>query len=886
MSARTLAITPQSFTRFGELLHYLRERAELSQRQLALQVGYHHSYMSRIEKNERIPDPASLMSRFVPALYLDDEPEWTARLLKLAETFEAKAPPSPARAAPPTALPIFDLSAGNLPTILTPLLGRDSEVIALSSLLTRSDVRLVTVIGPPGVGKTRLVTHLAAQMAGSFADGAAFVDLKQVTEPKDFLRALADSLGVYQTSDMPLMTQLVNTLRQKNLLLVIDNFEHVIDAAPQVLQLLSKVPQVKALVTSREALRVSGENEFTVSPLPLPQDAQADNPLTFAAIQLFAQRAQASQPDFQLVPENINAVLEICRRLDGLPLAIELAAARVKTLSPQAMLSQFDRRLDWLAHGTRDAQAWHQTLRDAMEWSYNLLSDPERILMRRLSVFSDGWTPGSAEAVCGDAEREAKENPLLRRGEVLDLLIQLADKSLVLIEKMEDETRFYFLETIRDFAREKLEQAGELTEFQNRHLAYYCEFAKEAEAQLEGADQILWANSCEDEHNNIRLALEWSLKDGANYDNGLRLAASISLFWIYHSHFVEGLERINTFLPVINNIPDKSLRAKLLYRSARLLYWRSEYQRALYLCQQSVALCREMDDQLQLAIALYYQGEVLFYLNDLTSARNVLEESVAICWQIHAPAQLDTSLASLGAVLHQQGDHAAAHAMLEESLGIAARISDHWTIVHGSRTLGNMFRLEGKFAEAQAHFERCREAADMMGDRINLGIALSNLSNVTNMQEDYARSGQYAAQALRIFRAVGDELEIPFPLRMMGYAAIHAGDIPRARVLIRESLTGNRGLEHIPGQLACVAAFARCALAEKDAKKAVALCALIEARMKADGVKLMDPDAKALLEVLARGKKKLGKTAYALAYQEGQSMTLDDEIMKLMRSME
>ncbi|MCI0554438.1 MAG: tetratricopeptide repeat protein [Anaerolineae bacterium] len=600
---------------------------------------------------------------------------------------------------------------------------------------------------------------------------------------------------------------------------------------------------------------------------------------------MFARRAQAVQPDFQLTIENTDAVLEICRRLDGLPLAIELAAARVKILTPQAMLSQFDRRLDWLARGARDSQTWHQTLRSAIDWSYNLLSDSERMLMRRLSVFSGGWTSESAEAVCADAD-SPDSGALLRRVEIFDLLIQLSDKSLIIAEPRETETRYRFLETIREFAHEKLEQAGELTEIQNRHLAYYCAFAQEAEVRLESADQILWANLCEAEHNNIRAALEWSLKDSANHDNGLRLAASISLFWIFHSHFIEGLERINVFLPGINDIPDKSLRAKLLYRSARLLYWRSEYHRALELCNQSVALCKEMNDPPQLAVALYYQGEVLVYLNDLAAARIALEESVAICWQVHAPAQLNTSLASLGSVLHKQGDHAAAHAMLEESLGIATRISDHWSIVNASQIRGYMFRLEGKFAEAQIHFERCKEVAHMMGDRINLGIALSNLSNMTNMQEDYAGSGRYAAQSLRIFRAVGDELELPFPMRMMAYAALHAGDTPRARVLIRESLTGNRRLEHIPGQLACVVAFAKCSLAEKDAKKAVSLCALIETRMKADGVKLMEPDVKALQEALTQGKKKLGRSAYESAYAEGKSLQLEDEIMKLLRMIE
>ncbi len=890
MSARPVqvsAITPQSFTTFGELLRYLRERAELSQRQLALQVGYHYSYMSRIEKSERIPDSASLMSRFVPALYLDDEPEWTARLLKLAETFEAKAPPSATALrtalSPPTALPIFDLSAGNIPTILTPLLGRDNEVIALNNMLTRSDVRLVTVIGPPGVGKTRLVVHTAAQMAGSFTHGAVFVDLTQVTEPKDLLRALAEAMSMYEISGMPLMTHLVNALRQKNLLLVIDNFEQVIDAAPQVLQLLSKVPQVKALITSREALRVSGENEFTVSPLPLPSDAQdrqPENPLTFAAIQLFAQRAQAVQPDFQLTPENIDAALEICRRLDGLPLAIELAAARIKMLSPQAMLSQFDRRLDWLARGTRDAQASHQTLRNAIDWSYNLLPDPERILMRRLSVFSDGWTSKSAEAVCSDAE--AKGNPLLGRGEVLDLLIQLADKSLVVIEKMEDETRLHFLETIRDFAREKLGQSDEHIEIRNRHLAYYAGFAEEAEVHIYGTDQGRWTASVEQEHANIRAALDWGLLENASLSDGLRLAAAVSRFWIRRSYFREGFEWLNAYLQRAADPSHDLIRAKILYRAGGIAGYMFDYTTGYKLCQQSMDLARALENKHYLAGALFYMSEVFLGLGQMAEARAALEECISLCWADDYPQLLNLALTSLGWILYSEGDPQGALSTLEEALAIASRVDDTWGISHALHNLGAIHRFSKKYGEAIVYMERCFNVSLKIGDRRAQGIALSNLAIFYNLQDDYARSEDYSQQAFAIYQTIGDEYQQPFPLRMMGYAAIHAGNLARARILIQESLKGNRGLEDIPGQLACVVAAAKYALAEKDAKKAVSLCALIESRITADGVKLLEPDMKTLQEVQAQGKKKLGKAAYESACKHGQSMKLDDEIMKLM----
>ena len=890
------AITPQSFTTFGELLRYLRERAELSQRELALQVGYHYSYMSRIEKSERIPDSAALMARFVPALYLDDEPEWTARLLKLATASEAKASsPTASRApvAPPTALPIFDLSAGNLPTILTPLLGRDNEVIALSNLLTRNDVRLVTVIGPPGVGKTRLVTHIAAQMAGSFAHGTMFVDLSPVSEPKDFLPALAAALGVHETSEMPIMTRLVNALRQKNLLLVIDNFEQVIDAAPQVLQLLGNIPEIKVLVTSREALRLSGENEYTVAPLPLPQkpttgqltqdnQAQPEDPMTFAAIQLFVQRARAVQPDFQLTSENMEAVLEVCRRLDGLPLAIELAAARVKMLSPQAMLSHFDRRLDWLARGARDSQTPRQTLRGAIEWSYTLLSESERILMRRLSVFSGGSTSGSAEAICGDAEHEAKENPLLLRGEVLDLLIQLADKSLLITEKLEEETRFHFLETIRDFAREKLAQSAEYIEIKNRHLAYFAGFAEEVESHLDGMGQVIWCFRAEQEHNNLRAALDWGLREGASLRDGLRLAAAISLFWIERSYFHEGLEWLDVYLQRTGDGEHQLDRAKLLFRSAAIRARIFDHADAYKLCQQSIAIARALDEKRHLASALFYMGDIIRGVGDLKQAREALEECVSICWSIPFPQQLNMALASLGRIMDIQGEHESARSTIREALAIAERIEDTWGVSYALLSLGTVNRYNKNYDEAIHYLERAHEVILKIGDRHAEGVTLANLAILHNLKDDSIKSEHCAEQAFAVFQTIGDEVEQPFPLRMMGYAAIHAGNLVRARVLIHESLKGNRGLEDIPGQLACVVATAKCCFAEKDVKRAVSLCALIETRTNTDGVKLLEPDVKALQQVLAQGKKKLGKAIYESAYKEGRAMKLDDEIMKLM----
>jgi predicted ATPase/transcriptional regulator with XRE-family HTH domain len=891
MPGSNTAVSPDTFVYFGDLLRYLRERAELSQRELALQVGYHYSYMSRIEKNERMPDSATLMARFIPALGLEDEPKWTERLLRLAASEEKTMAPRKASQTavapllkPDSAVPTFEFPLSPLPLSLTPLLGREKEVAAVTKILSRFNVRLVTLIGPPGVGKTRLAVQVANEAADMFAHGVQFIDFAPVSEPSGFLSALGRGLGVNDIPDVPLMTRLVQALRQKNVLLVLDNFEQLIEAAPQVHQLLSNAPEIKVLVTSREALHITGENEFTVSPLSLPQDLPKEQDLTqFPAIQLFIERARAVQPNFQLTPENTPAVLEICRRLDGLPLAIELAAARVKALSPQAMLSQFNRRFDWLAPNKRAEQSSRQTLRGAIEWSYNLLSEKEQILFRRLSVFSDERTLESVEAVCADVDIPLSESEsALHANEILDVLIQLTDKSLLFSDTLEKEARFNFLETIHDFAREKLRQSGEEVKFKNRHLAYYCKLAEQAEVELERADQVVWGDRCEREHNNLRTALDWSLKEGADLQTGIRLAASLSLFWIVRNHFIEGLERIKVFLQKAYEPAEEPVLAKLLFRAGDLHLHRGELDAALKLCTQGVELCRKINEKRLLAPALYCLGDTLLALGDLAAASEALKESAQLSWEINYPEVHNISLILLGQVYHLQGDRVAAHATLKEGLALAQRISDHWAIAFGLQTLASFFRSEKNYKEAQANFERCLEASRIVGDKIIVGMVLANLAILANLQNQYAESGKYAEDALSIFQAVGDEIQQPFPLRMMGYAAIDAGNLVRARVLIRESLRGNRVLQDIPGQLACVVATARCCLVEKNVKRAVSLCALIETRMNTDKVKLLEPDVKALHEMLMEGKKKLGEASYQTAYAAGTALKIEDEIMKLM----
>jgi len=882
-------ISPQNFTSFGELLRYLRERAELSQKELALQVGYHYSYMSRIEKNQRMPDTNTLMTRFVPALFLDQEPQWTARLLELAGGSEEKAPQAaspgvdskPASFTPPTALPIFDLSASNLPIFLTPLIGRDTEVNALSNLISRNDVRLVTLIGPPGVGKTRLATHLASQMAGAFAHGPLFVDMTPITHSSEFLPALAQALGAVESSDAPIIRNIIAVLRQRNMLLVIDNFEQIIQAATALPNLLMGAPNIKILATSREALHVSGEYEFSLAPFPIPNEVRAsdmseadlDFLLQYASIRLFVQRAQAVQPGFKLTAENSHAIVQICQQLDGLPLAIELAAARAKAFTPQSMLQQLNRRLEWLTRGSRDSLK--QTLRGTIDWSYNLLSDQERTLLRRMSVFVDGCTLRAAESICADSEYAETS---VRRTEVMDLIVKLIDKSLVTTETTGQQVRYYLLETVAEFGREKLTQAGELDEILTRHLIHFTEYAEESERHLDGTNQGPWIRITANEQGNFHAALEYALTNHDVLTYGLRIGAAISLFWLERSRFQDGIAWLNKLLALAVAPEYRNIRAKMLYRCGAIQARAFNFNIAYALCEQSIQIARTVEDKRILTSALFYLGEICTEMKDLRKARVLLEESISICRENQFPTQLSIALTDLSKVFLEQNEPKQALVMIEEALTIAESINDIWGLSHVLQFQGLLHRFMGQHDKAITYFERCLPYTREIGDRFAEGIALSNLSILYNSQADYSASGHAAEQSFIAFQAIGDEVQQPFPLRMMGYSAIQARNVVRARSLIRESLNGNRAKDHLPGQLACLVAIGACELAQGNLEKATSYAALVENRLSAESISLMEPDAIALANLLAAGKNKLGGKTFKQIVEKSKSLRAEDMV--------
>lgn len=776
MVKRLQQFDPFAFQTFGELLKSLRERARLSQRDLARLVGYHYSYMSRLESNVRLPDETTLRTRFVPALGIQDEPELIERLLVLALGGEAPAVKKPEAEKPAQGA----ARGGDLPISLTPLLGRESESEALFQMLSSTEVRLVTLIGPPGVGKTRLSLHVAEQAASRFEDGAVFVDLMPVLDAGQVIPALAAALGVQETLDATVLENIKAALQHQTMLIVLDNFEQVLDAAPQLLPLLNIAPNVKMLATSREPLRLRGEQEFPLAPLAVPNEKYT-SVLDFPSVQLFLQRARSAQPGFTLTEEDASRVAEICRRLDGLPLAIELAAARIRTFSLADMLEQFDRRFQWLALTARDIPEWRRTLWSAIAWSFNLLTQAEQILFMRLSVFSGGWTVEAAEAVCA-------EEQFIPRDVVLTTLLQMADRSLVV---MEPDGRYRFLDTIAKFANEKLKEDGSLPEITLRHLRYYADWAEEMEGKFNRVGAREFQKQTARELNNIRAALDWALSQSEYFIDGLRLAIPANLIWLEHGQIREEYGRAQSFLRRATDPALQPLLIRLLLRTAALGLRIGQGSLAYRYCQRAEEMARNMGDTVQRAAALLMLGDMERDTGKFEQADTTLSKCVALYRSLNMTSELSLGLASYGNNLYFSGKPVESKSALDEAIILASQLDDLMALGAALRVRGITLIYDQQYKEALEVFQQALDVALEAGDRPSVGIILVNLCILCNLLEDYSASGKYAAEAVSMFQSLGDEDQQAYPKRMQAYALLHQGFPSRARVFAVESLLAN-----------------------------------------------------------------------------------------------
>jgi len=591
-------------------------------------------------------------------------------LFRPERVFQAVTPGIPSSFPP---LKTLDARINNLPAQPTPLVGRERELREVCGLLSEKEVRLLTLTGPGGIGKTRLGLQVAAELLNEFEDGVFFVALAPITDPALVASAIAEALGVVEAGDQPLEEGLKGYLHGKELLLLLDNFEQVLGGAPLVGELLSACPKLKVLATSRSVLKVYGEQEYPVPPLELPRPGgllPIDRLSQYEAVRLFIERAKAAKPDFSVTDENAPAVAEICMRLDGLPLAIELAAARIKLLTPSAMLQRLGSRLKLLGGGSRDLPERQRTLRGTIEWSFALLEEGEQVLFARLAVFSGGRTLEAIEAVC-DAEGDL---PM----DALEGVSSLLDKSLLRQEEgPEGEPRFVMLETIHEYARERLEASGEAEETSRLHAEYFLALAEAAEPELSGADQLACLERLEAEHDNMRAALTWSLEKEP--ETALRLAVALARFWEMRARFLEGSRWLEAALRQSDRA-DFGTRAKLLSQAGTFAFYRTDFEHAIVLHGETLELYRQVGDDNGVAFALMCLGAQHMEKGDHERAAPFLEEALALSRRIGDKRNTAGTLHNLGEVERQRGNYERAKALGTESIGLWREIKDDYNL--------------------------------------------------------------------------------------------------------------------------------------------------------------------------------------------------------------
>jgi predicted ATPase/DNA-binding CsgD family transcriptional regulator len=637
-------------------------------------------------------------------------------------------------------------------------------VAAACKLLWRAEVHLLTFTGPAGVGKTRLALEVARKLLGQFEDGIYFVPLATIRTPDLVVSTTAQALGLKEASYRPALERLQAYLKEKQLLLLLDNFEQVIVAAPLVAELLSACTKLKVLVTSRAALHLQGEYEFPVLPLAVPDLGrlpETEALSKFGAVALFIHRAQALKHDFALTRENARAVAEICVRLDGLPLAIELAAARAKLLSPQALLGRLDRRLQLLTGGSSDLPARHQTLRNAIEWSYNLLDFGEQRLFRQLAVFVSGCTLEAVEAVCGGVLNPKPDGPkLVTRGSafaVLNGAASLLDKSLIQqVELADGEPRLVMLETIRDYALECLETSGEVAETRQAHANYYLALAEKAETRITGVGQVAWLDRLENDYGNLRAALEWSLECG-NVATALRFGGALWRFWLVRGYLNDGRRWLREALARSGDAPS-SVRAKALNGAGMLALNQGEYARAAALCGESLVSFRRLEDKRGVASALNGLGQVaLFWQTDYALARSLYQERLAIFRELGDEWGMAHSLERLGFVSWLDGRHGPARSLYEESLSIYGKLGISQGIANSLVGLGHVTLSEGDHRLAHSRYEEALAIYSELRDRPGIAWALFGLGQVALEVGDHSQAGTRYESSLKILCALGDK---------------------------------------------------------------------------------------------------------------------------------
>ncbi len=762
-------------------------------------------------------------------------------------------------------------SKQRMPAQLTPLIGREQEVQTVCALLLSPDVRLLTLTGTGGTGKTRLGLEVATALLDNFRDGVCFVSLASINDPELVIPTIAQSLGLWEAEDRPLLQLLKTYLQEKHLLLLLDNFEQVVIAAPFLTDLLAASLELKILVTSRAVLHISGEHEFLVPRLAVPDlkrlpDSEAL--LRYTAVSLFIQRARAIKPDFQLTKTNTRIIGEICVRLDGLPLALELAAACIKLLPPQALLARLQHSLQILTGGARDMPARQQTLRNTIAWSYNQLDAQEQRLFQQLSVFVGGCTVRAVEAICttlGDGTAM-----------ILDGVASLIDKSLLQQTEQEGEEPYLLmLETIREYGLECLAASGEMQATRQAHAAYYLQLTEEAEQHLLGVEQVLWLDRLEREQDNVRAALSLLIESG-ELETALRLGGALWRFWWMRGHLSEGRAVLERML-MVPGVVASSIRAKALIGAGVLTGEQGNWFQAERLCEESLRLFRALHDSRGIVTSIWMLGHAAVTTGKYAEAHTLGEEALSLSRQVNDTWGIATSLEILTSTAHDEGKYDEARAWGEQYLTYARKAGDTRTTAHALLMLGVVNFSLGDLVRGYTLLTEGLALSKEVGDERNIAYALSYLGMVTFLQGEYTTAPALFEESLARAGRVGDREAIAWGRLGQAILALFQGDYAVAQKQLEECLVILRELDYHNKFLVafCLEGLGCVATMLGEPVWAARLWGKAET-VRAAGGPSMPPVVRTIYEqFVVTVHTQLDEQAFAAAWAEGRVMTLE-----------
>lgn len=774
-----------------------------------------------------------------------------------------------------------------LPLSPTALIGREQETATLLSLLARLDVRLITLTGTGGVGKTRLALEVARVAVADFSDGAFFVPLASLKHPDQVMQAIAQELGLWEAGGRLLVEHVQDVLRDKHLLLLVDNFEQVIEAGPQLASLLVRCPHLKILVTSRAALHLSFEYEFRVFPLMVPDlrhQYTEEDLRQMASVRLFIERIEPYLPTLQLTQDDLRTISEICAQLDGLPLAIELAAARIKLLPLQALLKRLSRRLTILTNGARDLPGRQQTLRNTIQWSYDLLDRNEQRLFRLLSIFVGGCTVEAAAAAMGTLD-QLEDTGISQDGNVLDICASLVEKHLIQQTMWQgEEPRFLMLETIREYGLERLQADGELPVVQHAHATYYLQFAVDAYAYLFRAEGVRWFQRLEQEYANLRAAMLWALeREKGGVEDGIEFAVQLSSvlwrFWTVRGHLSEGRTIVERMLSASERSGDET-RKKVLLTLGTILWYQNDFAQMKELITEQLHLCQTLGDQQGIAHTLIGLSGLARHQHDYRRAYSLAEQSLAISRTLGDSWRAAVALSLLGRLASARGEHHRACQLLEESIEIYRWLGYPGDIAWPLMYLARDAIAQAEHERARALLEEALALSRKADDKWGLAMSLSFLGQEMLEQGELPRARTLLSECYLLNQELGNVRSVAWSCFLLASVLTLQEEATDARSLFEQGLATAAALAHTRLMYSCLQGLATVMIAEKQLYPAVRLWGSTESLRLDISQSLSLPLRARVEQAQAMARKQMGHATFAQVLAQGRVMKFEQILLQ------